>query len=60
VYEVLPIQNGLSDMIAKGATAAEIRNKAQSMGAATLREAALQKALRGETSIDEVLRETAM
>jgi type II secretory ATPase GspE/PulE/Tfp pilus assembly ATPase PilB-like protein len=46
-------------MIAKGVTASEIREKAGSLGMRTLRYAALLKASRGETSIDEVLRETA-
>lgn len=58
VFEVLPIQNGLSDMIARGATVAELREKARCFGFTTLREAALQKAVSGETSIAEVLRET--
>lgn len=58
VYEVLPIQNGLSDSIAKGITASELRKKAQENGTLTLRQAALRKAERGETSLDEIIRET--
>lgn len=59
VYEVFPIQNGISDLIAKGATASELRTKGQVAGMQTLRRAALAKAERGETSLDEVIRETA-
>ncbi|MGD0339103.1 MAG: GspE/PulE family protein [Bacteroidota bacterium] len=59
VYEVFPIQNGISDLIAKEITASELRVKAQENGLVTLREAALQRAERGETSLDEVIRETA-
>lgn len=59
VYEVLPIENGLSDLIAKGASASDLRSKAQENGFITLRDAALQKAERGETSLEEVIRETA-
>ncbi len=66
VYELLPLQNGLSELIAKGASlptgqvgASAIRTKAEEYGLVTLREAALKKALRGETSLEEVIRETA-
>lgn len=58
VYEVLPIQNGISDLIGRGVTASELREKAKANGMLTLREAALQKAIRSETSLDEVIRET--
>jgi type IV pilus assembly protein PilB len=60
VYEVLPIQNGVSDLIAHGITASELRKKAQANGMLTLRQAAIKKAERGETSLDEVIRETAV
>lgn len=59
VYEILPIQNGLSELIAKGASASTIRAKAKEYGLVSLREAALTKAMRGETSLEEVIRETA-
>jgi type IV pilus assembly protein PilB len=59
VYEVLPIQNGLSEHIAKNVTASELRTMAQKEGMLTLRQAALKKAERGETSLEEVVRETA-
>jgi type IV pilus assembly protein PilB len=59
VYEVLAVQNGFSDLISHGVRASELRKKAQEVGMNTLREAAVKKAMRGETSIEEVLRETA-
>lgn len=59
VYEVLVVQNGFSDLISHGVRASDLRKKAQEVGMSTLREAALKKAMRGETSIEEVLRETA-
>lgn len=59
VYEVMSVQNGLSDMIAHNATASDVRRKAREAGMETLWDAALKKASRGETSLDEVLRETA-
>ncbi len=59
VYEVLVVQNGFSDLITHGVRASDLRKKAQEVGMSTLRDAALKKAMRGETSIEEVLRETA-
>jgi type IV pilus assembly protein PilB len=58
-FEVLPISNGLSELIARGVNASELRHKAQEAGMLPLRQAALRKAERGETSLDEVIRETA-
>lgn len=59
VYEILPINNGLSDLIARGSTASELRSKARENGFRTLREAAIARMTRGETSCEEVVRETA-
>lgn len=60
VYEVFQIQNELSEHIARKLSTTEIRNKALALGMITLRQAALRKAANGETSISEVLRETAI
>jgi type IV pilus assembly protein PilB len=59
VYEVLSLQNGLIDHIGKNVTASELRSLAQKEGMLSLRQAALRKAERGETSLEEVIRETA-
>jgi type IV pilus assembly protein PilB len=59
IYEALPIQNGMSDLIARGVTVSALREKAKSNGLLSLRDSALKKAESGVTSIDEVLRETA-
>jgi len=59
VYEVLPLNNSLSDLIGRGVTTAEFREAAKRGGMTSLRESAVRKAFRGETSIDEVFRETA-
>ena len=58
VYEVLKIHNGFVEMITHGATAPQLREAASKEGMMTLRRAALEKAMRGETSLDEVIRET--
>jgi type IV pilus assembly protein PilB len=60
VYEVLPIQNGLSDLIARSAPSAELREKARAAGFQTLRDAALAKARCGVTTLEEVIRETTL
>jgi len=59
VFEVLPLTNGLSDMISRGISTSEFRHSARQNGMLTLRASALKKAIRGETSLAEVLRETA-
>ncbi|MEK6754647.1 MAG: GspE/PulE family protein [Bacteroidota bacterium] len=57
-FEVLPISSELGELITGGAPVSKLRNRAQAAGMLTLRQAALRKAERGETSLDEVLRET--
>ena len=57
VYEMFELGNG-SDLIARGVGANELRSCARNHGMKALREAALLKAKRGETSLDEVIRET--
>lgn len=59
VYEMLPVHNSLSELIARNVAAWEIRRHLESIGFVSLRQAALGKARRGETSLEEVIRETA-
>ncbi len=56
VYEVLPIQNGFVNLIGKGIS--ELRAKTEASGFRSLRQAALRKAELGETTLEEVIRET--
>ncbi|MGI8786103.1 MAG: type IV-A pilus assembly ATPase PilB [Acidobacteriota bacterium] len=58
VYEVMEITPELQQLILIGASAAEIRRKAQEQGMLTLRQSGLVKLKAGLTTIDEVLRET--
>jgi len=60
VYELFRNHNVLSDLVIKGVTASQLRNEAQRYGMKSLREAALVKLNCGETSVSEVLRETAL
>ncbi|HOV98344.1 MAG TPA: GspE/PulE family protein [Bacteroidota bacterium] len=57
-YEVLLLEEGLLEHIGKNVTATEVRTIAKKEGMLTLRQSALLKAERGETSLTEVVRET--
>lgn len=60
VYEMLPVLNDFSDLISRRVSSSDLRKRALELGMITLREAALKKAIRGETSLEEVFRETAL
>jgi type IV pilus assembly protein PilB len=58
LYEVMPVNERLRDMILKGASTAELRGVAQDQGMKTLRQAGLAKVTEGVTTVEEVLRVT--
>jgi type IV pilus assembly protein PilB len=58
VYEVLTLDVELASLISKSANATELRAAAKKSGVRSLRESALEKARRGETSLAEIIRET--
>ncbi len=58
ILETLPLHESIKRMIVQGHSAVEIRNAAIEDGMITLRRAALLNAMRGKTSIEEVLRVT--
>jgi len=58
IYEVMPINEQVREMILRNAPTAEIREAALGLGMKTLRQNALQKVLDGVTTIEEVLRVT--
>ncbi len=60
VYEILSADGDFSDLVARNASSSDLRKSAQSSGMRTLWESAMKKAMRGETSLEEVLRETAV
>jgi type IV pilus assembly protein PilB len=60
LYEVMENTPTIQELILAGATAAELRSVARSEGMLTLREAGINKLKEGRTTIEEVLRETAM
>ena len=58
ITEILEMKPDILEMIMQGASADLIKTKAREHGMNTLRESAIQKALAGETSLDEVFRVT--
>ena len=60
LYEVMEISDDLRELILVGASALEIKKKALEMGMITLRRSGLQKVATGQTTMEEVLRETVL
>ena len=58
IYELLPINDQVRELLLQNRDAASIRNTAVKQGMQPLRAAGLAKALAGETSLEEVLRVT--
>jgi type IV pilus assembly protein PilB len=58
LFEVMPIDEELRELILSGASAAELRDKARENGMISLRLSGLQKIRDGATTIEEVMRET--
>ena len=59
ISEILMLTPEVKDMILKRASGEDIKQMARKQGMSTLRESGIQKALLGDTSIDEVYRVTA-
>jgi type IV pilus assembly protein PilB len=59
IYEVMPMTPRLRELVLERASAGEIKKAAISEGMLTLRRDALQKLMRGVTSPEEVLKESA-
>jgi type IV pilus assembly protein PilB len=58
ILETLPVTEEIKRMIIEGRSSVDLREKAIEQGMITLRHCALNNALRGKTSIEEVLRVT--
>jgi len=58
IYELLLVNDELRELINRNADSTEIKRKARSQGMLTLREDAARKALRGMTSLSEIVRVT--
>jgi type IV pilus assembly protein PilB len=60
LYEVMEINDELRELILVGASAIELKKKALDNGMITLRRSGLTKIAAGQTTLDEVLRETVL
>lgn len=60
LYELLSVDDDIRDLISDNASVDEIRNAARAQGMTTLRESGLKLIFDGQTTIDEVVRETIM
>src|SRR5213594_795001 len=60
LYEVMDITDGMREMILTGASSIELKNKAIEEGMITLRGSGLRKIRTGQTTVEEVVRETVL
>jgi len=60
LFEFMVMNDDLRDMILKGASTDELRDKAKEYGMVTLRDYGMGFAYEGTTTIDEVVRETIL
>ncbi|MEE9292161.1 MAG: type IV-A pilus assembly ATPase PilB [Acidobacteriota bacterium] len=60
LYEVMEITDGLREMILTGASSIELKAKAVEDGMITLRGSGLRKLKDGQTSVEEIVRETVL
>jgi len=60
MYEVMDIGEDIQELILVGASAREIRRKAAEEGMLSLRQSGLAKIKAGNTTLEEVLRETVL
>ncbi len=58
LYEVMEVEDQLRELILVGASALELKKKAMENGMITLRRSGLIKAMTGQTTLEEVARET--
>jgi type IV pilus assembly protein PilB len=60
LYEVMEITDELRELILVGASALELKKKAIELGMITLRRSGLTKSALGQTTLEEVVRETVL
>ena len=60
LYEVMEISEDIRELILSGASALELRRKSMEEGMISLRQSGLRKIQDGETSVEEVVRETVL
>jgi type IV pilus assembly protein PilB len=60
IYELLPFDDSLRDLISAGASTDQLRNAVRAKGIPGLRDAGLKALFNGVTTLDEVVRETVL
>lgn len=60
LFELMIMNDEMRDMIMRNASTDELRDRARSYGMVTLRDAGLEYAYQGVTTVDEVIRETVL
>jgi len=60
LFELMIMNDELRDMIMRNSSTDELRDRARSYGMVTLRDAGLEFAYQGVTTVDEVIRETVL
>ncbi|HEX7185901.1 MAG TPA: GspE/PulE family protein, partial [Thermoanaerobaculia bacterium] len=60
IFEILPIDDAIKNLIVKGSDAPEIKREATKNGMRTLRQSALRKLAEGVTTFEEVVRVTGL
>lgn len=59
IYEVMPVNENVKELILKGASSTDLKKEAIKSGLSTLRKSALNKMKQGLTTVEEVLRITS-
>jgi general secretion pathway protein E len=60
IFEILPIDDAVKNLVVSGADAPEIKREAVKNGMRTLRQSALRKLAEGQTTFEEVVRVTGL
>lgn len=60
IFEILPLDDSIKEMVQQGADAGVIKREAVKNGMRTLRQSALRKLAQGATSVEEVVRVTGV
>ena len=60
VYELVVVDDDIRDLISKGVSTDQLRAACRQKGMVTLRESGLRALFRGQTTLEEVVRETVL
>jgi type IV pilus assembly protein PilB len=60
IFELIPMNDELRDLVSAGASTDQMRNACRKQGMTTLRESGLRAIFNGYTTIEEVVHETVL